>query len=55
MKIGNAVHTICYEGIEKFGEQYYVMPKVDKRTKEGKDLNEKLIKWSKGKNRNHGR
>ena len=49
MKIGNAVHTICYEGIEKFGEQYYVMPKVDKRTKEGKELNEKLIKWSKGK------
>jgi len=33
MTRGNAVHTICYEGIEAFKKEYYVLPKLDLRKK----------------------
>lgn len=37
MKFGTAVHTAMLES-DKFYQDYYVMPKVDGRTKEGKAL-----------------
>jgi len=46
---GNAVHTICYEGIEEFKKQYYVLPKLDLRKKEDKAIKAALIEKNKGK------
>ena len=46
---GNAVHTICYEGIEAFKKQYFVLPKLDLRKKEDKELKIKLLEKNKGK------
>lgn len=41
MAFGTAVHTIMLEGKDKFNEQYYLMPKLDARTTEGKQLKAK--------------
>lgn len=49
MTRGNAVHTICYEGIEAFKKEYYVLPKLDLRKKDDKELKAKLIEKNKGK------
>lgn len=49
MKIGSAVHTICYEGIDEFKKQYFVLPKLDLRKKQDKELKAVLIEKNKGK------
>jgi exodeoxyribonuclease VIII len=41
MALGTAVHTIMIEGEDKFNQDYYLMPKIDGRTKEGKQAREK--------------
>jgi hypothetical protein len=46
---GNAVHTICYEGIEEFKKQYFVLPKLDLRKKDDKELKAKLFEKNIGK------
>lgn len=47
-KIGRAVHTLFLEP-EKFTEQFYVFPKCDRRTKEGKEAYAKAEIDAKGK------
>lgn len=49
MTRGNAVHTICYEGVEAFKKEYFVLPKLDLRKKDDKELKAKLIEKNKGK------
>jgi hypothetical protein len=46
---GNAVHTICYEGVEEFKKQYFVLPKLDLRKKDDKELKAKLFEKNVGK------
>lgn len=36
LTIGSATHSLVLEGREVYNEEYDVMPKIDKRTKEGK-------------------
>jgi hypothetical protein len=48
MKFGTAVHTAMLES-DKFYDDYYIMPKVDGRTKEGKALKAEHIEKAKGK------
>lgn len=48
MKFGTAVHTAMLES-DKFYDDYYIMPKVDGRTKEGKALKAQHIENAKGK------
>ena len=49
MTRGSAVHTICYEGVEAFKKEYFVLPKLDLRKKEDKELKAKMIEKNKGK------
>ena len=49
MTRGSAVHTICYEGVEAFKKEYFVMPKLDLRKKEDKELKAMLFEKNKGK------
>jgi exodeoxyribonuclease VIII len=41
MALGTAVHTIMLEGQKQFDKDYYLMPKYDGRTKEGKQIKAK--------------
>jgi len=41
MALGTAVHTIMLEGQKQFDQDYYLMPKYDGRTKEGKQIKAK--------------
>jgi hypothetical protein len=48
MIFGSAVHTYLLEK-DKFGEQYTVMEKIDRRTKDGKEAYANLLAMSAGK------
>jgi len=48
MDLGTAVHTMILEP-EEFNDQIYVMPKIDRRTKEGKEEYQKVLLKSQGK------
>lgn len=48
MNIGKLVHTLTLEPW-KFGEEYFVMPKIDRRTKIGKNTYDDIISSSIGK------
>jgi len=41
MALGTATHTIMLEGQKQFDQDYYLMPKYDGRTKEGKQIKAK--------------
>jgi hypothetical protein len=49
MDLGNAAHILLYEGLEKFGEEYFVLPKLDMRKKDDKELKKDLEFRNKGK------
>jgi exodeoxyribonuclease VIII len=38
MLFGRAFHVLCLEGLEAFDKGFYVIPNIDKRTKDGKAL-----------------
>lgn len=48
MDLGTAVHTMILEP-EEFNDQIYVMPKIDRRTKQGKEEYQKVLLKSQGK------
>ncbi len=41
MALGTAMHTLMLEGQKQFDQDYYLMPKYDGRTKEGKQVKAK--------------
>lgn len=49
MDLGNAAHILLYEGLEKFEKEYFVLPKLDMRKKDDKELKKELINKNIGK------
>ena len=49
LDLGIATHIMVYEGYEEFLKQYFIMPKLDLRRKEDKEIKEKLLKKADGK------
>lgn len=49
MALGSAIHCYVLEGIDAFARQYALMPKIDRRTKAGKEAYEKFVSHSQGK------
>ena len=49
MDLGNAAHILLYEGIERFEKEYFVLPKLDMRKKDDKELRTQLINKNIGK------
>ena len=47
--LGSAIHCLVLEGEQAFGNQYAVMPKIDRRTKAGKEEYENFVARSRGK------
>lgn len=50
LNLGSAVHAVMLEGMDVFNKEFYVMPKLDARTKEGKALKAEHIEKAAGKN-----
>ena len=48
LQLGSAIHTAVLEP-EKFYDEYYISPKIDKRTKAGKEEAARQLKIAEGK------
>jgi exodeoxyribonuclease VIII len=44
LDLGISTHIMVYEGYEEFLNRYFIMPKLDLRRKEDKEIKEKLLK-----------
>ena len=49
LNLGSAVHAIMLEGMKVFNDEFYIMPKIDGRTKAGKEEKAKHVELAKGK------